>query len=172
MSYLRNRRHAMLVMLTGDTKCSGKEVGKKLGMDYIYTDLLPDEKVESLGDLLVIQDDMERVVFVGDGINDAPVLVEADVGIAMGALGSDAALDAADIILMDDEIYRIKDAIKIARETLRVVNMNFKFSLFVKAVILILTLFGLVTMWGAVFVDIGVMILAILNATWVYKYPV
>ena len=172
MSYLRNRRHAMLVMLTGDTKRSGKEVGKKLGMDYIYTDLLPDEKVESLGDLLVIQDDMERVVFVGDGINDAPVLVEADVGIAMGALGSDAALDAADIILMDDEIYRIKDAIKIARETLRVVNMNFKFSLFVEAVILILTLFGLVTMWGAVFVDIGVMILAILNATWVYKYPV
>ncbi len=123
-------------MLTGDTESAGREVAKELQMDYAYTDLMPEDKLEQLEDFMGLQDGGEHLVCVGDGINDAPVLARADVGIAMGALGSAAAIEAADIVLMDDELPRIVDAIKIARETLRVVSQNITFAMVVKVLIL------------------------------------
>ena len=133
---------------------------------------MPEDKLEQLEDFLDLQDSTERLVCVGDGINDAPVLARADVGIAMGALGSAAAIEAADIILMEDELPRIVDAIKIAKETLRVVSQNISFALIVKVLILILATIGYFGMWEAILAEVGVMFAAILNAVWVVRYTV
>lgn len=170
LAYLKNKWHAALVMLTGDARDSAMEVAEELEMDYAYTNLMPEEKLEQLEDFLFIQDDTEKLVCVGDGINDAPVLARADVGIAMGNLGSAAAIEAADVILMEDELSKIIDAIHIAKETLRVVSQNITFALFVKFLVLIFAVFGFLGMWEAILVEVGVMFVAILNATWVVKY--
>ena len=161
-----------VVMLTGDTESAGREVAKELQMDYAYTNLMPEDKLEQLEDFMGLQDGGERLVCVGDGINDAPVLARADVEIAMGALGSAAAIEAADIVLMDDELPRIVDAIKIARETLRVVSQNITFAMVVKVLILILAAVGYFGMWEAIAAEVGVMFVVILNAVWVVRYQV
>lgn len=152
------------VMLTGDKKEAGENVAKKLGLDMVYTELLPDGKVEKLESLLKEKSKNGKLAFVGDGINDAPVLALADIGIAMGGLGSDAAIEAADVVLMTDEPSKIVDAIKLSKKTLRIVKENIIFAIFVKVLILILSAFGLSTMWQAVFADVGVSIIAIINA--------
>lgn len=170
LAYLKDKCKAVLVMLTGDTRSTGMAVAEELDMDYAYTELMPEDKLEQLEDFLFIQDDTERLVCVGDGINDAPVLARADVGIAMGNLGSAAAVEAADVILMEDELPKIVDAIRIARETLRVVNQNVVFALIVKLLVLILAVVGYFGMWEAILVEVGVMFIAILNAVWVVKY--
>ena len=149
------------VMLTGDSEKVAAAVGKELGVDEIHAGLLPAQKVERVEALLA---EGCRVAFVGDGINDAPVLSRADVGIAMGALGSDAAIESADIVLMDDKPSRLPLALRIARRTMRIVRENIIFSLVVKFGILILSALGLTNMWWAVFGDVGVLILATLNA--------
>lgn len=152
------------VMLTGDREEAGRSVGEKVGIDQIYAQLLPDQKVAALEKLLEQKPAGSNLAFVGDGINDAPVLTRADVGVAMGALGSDAAIEAADVVLMDDQLSKIVDAIRIARKTMRIVRQNIVFALAVKGVVLALSAFGLTGMWIAVFADVGVMVLAILNA--------
>ena len=152
------------IMLTGDKKEAGENVAKKLGLDMVYTELLPDGKVEKLESLLSKKSKNGKLAFVGDGINDAPVLALADIGIAMGGLGSDAAIEAADVVLMTDEPSKIVDAIKLSKKTLRIVKENIIFAIFVKVLILILSAFGLSTMWQAVFADVGVSIIAIINA--------
>lgn len=149
------------VMLTGDDERVAKTVGEQLGLSDVYAKLLPAQKVERVEALL---DKGNRVAFVGDGINDAPVLTRADVGIAMGAMGSDAAIESADIVLMDDKLSKLPTAIKIARKTMRIVNENIWVALAVKVLILVLTALGLTNMWIAVFGDVGVLILAVLNA--------
>ena len=159
-----------VVMLTGDRKAVGEAVGQELGLDYVYTDLLPQEKVEKVEALLTEldhhgrQQDRAELAFIGDGINDAPVLARADVGIAMGSMGSDAAIEAADIVIMDDDLARIPIVIRIARRTVAISTQNIVFALFVKILILILTAFGLTNMWIAVFGDVGVAVLCILNS--------
>lgn len=152
------------VMLTGDAKEVGVDVAKKLGLDLAYTELLPADKVDKVEELLAQKTEKGKLAFVGDGINDAPVLSRADIGIAMGAMGSDAAIEAADIVLMDDNPEKIATAIDIARKTVRIVYQNIVFALAVKLVILILGAVGLAGMWAAVFADVGVSVLAILNA--------
>ena len=152
------------VMLTGDSDTVGQAVAKELGMDEAYTQLMPDDKVEKTEKLLAEKNTKSTLAFVGDGINDAPVLARADVGIAMGALGSDAAIEAADVVLMDDKPAKLVTALKISRKTMRIVRQNIVFALSVKAVVLLLSAFGLASMWGAVFADVGVMILAVCNA--------
>ena len=152
------------VMLTGDSDTVGKAVAKELGMDEAYTQLMPDDKVEKTEKLLAEKNTKSTLAFVGDGINDAPVLARADVGIAMGALGSDAAIEAADVVLMDDKPTKLVTALKISRKTMRIVRQNIVFALSVKAVVLLLSAFGLASMWVAVFADVGVMILAVCNA--------
>lgn len=170
MQKLKKKYFTTLVMLTGDHLAEANAIAKKLSIDYVYADLLPQDKVEYLEEFLACQQE-EKLAFVGDGINDAPVLARADVGIAMGGLGSDAAIEAADIVLLNDELSKIISVIKIAKETLRVVQQNTVFSLLVKCGILLLAVFGYVTMWQAIFADIGVMILAIFNSVWVAQYP-
>lgn len=170
MKYLKDKCKAVLVMLTGDTRSAGYAVAKELKMDYAYTDLMPSDKLEQLEDFLTIQDDMEKLVCVGDGVNDAPVLARADIGIAMGALGSALAIEAADIILLEDELPKIVDAIKISKETLRVVNQNIAFAIAVKVIIVLLALVGYFGMWEAIVVEVGVVFAAIMNAVYVVKY--
>lgn len=153
-----------IVMLTGDSETVGQSVAKELGMDEAYTQLMPDDKVEKTEKLLAEKNTKSTLAFVGDGINDAPVLARADVGIAMGALGSDAAIEAADVVLMDDKPAKLVTALKISRKTMRIVRQNIVFALSVKAVVLLLSAFGLASMWVAVFADVGVMILAVCNA--------
>ena len=170
MKYLKDKCKAVLVMLTGDTRSAGYAVAKELKMDYAYTDLMPSDKLEQLEDFLTIQDDMEKVVCVGDGVNDAPVLARADIGIAMGALGSALAIEAADIILLEDELPKIVDAIKISKETLRVVNQNIAFAIAVKVIIVLLALVGYFGMWEAIVAEVGVVFAAIMNAVYVVKY--
>ena len=170
MKYLKDKCKAVLVMLTGDTRSAGYAVAKELKMDYAYTDLLPSDKLEQLEDFLTIQDDMEKLVCVGDGVNDAPVLARADIGIAMGALGSALAIEAADIILLEDELPKIVDAIKISKETLRVVNQNIAFAIAVKVIIVLLALVGYFGMWEAIVAEVGVVFAAIMNAVYVVKY--
>lgn len=153
-----------IVMLTGDSDTVGQAVAKELGMDEAYTQLMPDDKVEKTEKLLAEKNTKSTLAFVGDGINDAPVLARADVGIAMGALGSDAAIEAADVVLMDDKPTKLVTALKISRKTMRIVRQNIVFALSVKAVVLLLSAFGLASMWVAVFADVGVMILAVCNA--------
>ena len=152
------------VMLTGDARKVGESVARELGIDEYDAELLPADKVASLERLLAEKREGEKLAFVGDGINDAPVLSRADVGIAMGALGSDAAIEAADVVLMDDKPARIADAVRIARKTLRIVRWNIVFALGVKGVVLALGAAGVANMWAAVFADVGVSVIAILNA--------
>lgn len=153
------------VMLTGDAQAAGEAAAKALGLDQAYAELLPADKVEKVEELLAQQAPKSRLAFVGDGINDAPVLSRADVGIAMGALGSDAAIEAADVVLMDDKPSKIPLAMAIARKTLAIVRQNIIFALGVKGLVLAFTAVGLANMWLAVFADVGVMVLAVLNAT-------
>ena len=154
-----------VVMLTGDAKNVADAVGGELGIDVVKSELLPADKVEEVEKLLGSKDKNEVLAFVGDGINDAPVLSRADIGIAMGALGSDAAIEAADIVLMDDDPAKIATAMNISRKTLRIVHQNIVFALAVKFVCLFLGAIGIANMWIAVFADVGVMVLAVLNAT-------
>lgn len=154
-----------IVMLTGDRKAVGDEVGAALGLDEVHAELMPADKVARVETLLTQKSAGRTLVFVGDGINDAPVLARADVGVAMGALGSDAAVEAADVVLMDDNPEKIALAVRVARRTKRVVRQNIIFALAVKALVLILSAAGLASMWAAVFADVGVSFLAILNAT-------
>ena len=152
------------VMLTGDTNAAASYTAKKLGLDKVYSQLLPADKVEKLETLLEEKAENKNVVFVGDGINDAPVLARADVGAAMGALGSDAAIEAADIVIMDDKPSKVAFAIKLAKKTMAIVKQNIVFAIGTKVLFLILGAMGFVTMWGAVFADVGVSFIAILNA--------
>lgn len=152
------------VMLTGDADAVGQNVSKRLGLDQAYTELLPADKVERVETLLREKTEKGSLVFVGDGINDAPVLARADVGIAMGGLGSDAAIEAADVVLMTDEPSKIATVIKIARKTIRIANQNIVFALGIKFLVLILGALGYANMWAAVFADVGVSVIAILNA--------
>ncbi|MCI8422832.1 MAG: cadmium-translocating P-type ATPase [Lawsonibacter sp.] len=153
------------VMLTGDTPRTGEAVGKQLGLDQVHAGLLPGDKVDQVEALLAAKRPGEQLVFVGDGINDAPVLSRADVGVAMGAMGSDAAIEAADIVLMDDDLSKLPEAVGIARKTLRIVYENIVFALGIKFLVLALSAVGLATMWMAVFADVGVCVIAILNAS-------
>ncbi len=164
ISDLKARGISKTVMLTGDAKETGEGVAKQLGIDRAYTQLLPADKVEKVEGLLSEKTPKGRLVFVGDGINDAPVLSRADIGIAMGAMGSDAAIEAADIVLMDDDPRKIAKAIDISRKTLRIVRQNIVFALGVKLVVLLLGALGMANMWEAVFADVGVSVIAIINA--------
>jgi len=157
------------VMLTGDNKKVGEKVAGDLGLDEVYAELLPDQKVEKLEMLDRQKSPHGKLVFVGDGINDAPVLARADIGIAMGGLGSDAAIEAADVVIMTDEPSKIVSAISIAKRTRRIVWQNIGFALGVKLIVLILGAGGIATMWEAVFADVGVAVIAILNAMRVMK---
>ena len=152
------------VLLTGDSPAAGEAVGRALGLDEVHTGLLPGDKVDQLERLLEGKAPGQQLVFVGDGINDAPVLSRADVGVAMGAMGSDAAIEAADIVLMDDDLTKLSEAVTIARKTLRIVRQNVVFALGVKFLVLALSAVGRANMWMAVFADVGVSIIAILNA--------
>ena len=153
------------VMLTGDSKKVADKVATEIGIDMVRSELLPGDKVEQVEKLLVEKGDKEALAFVGDGINDAPVLSRADIGVAMGALGSDAAIEAADVVLMDDDPAKIALAMKIAKRTLEIVRENIIFALAIKAICLVLGALGIANMWVAIFADVGVMVLAVLNAT-------
>ena len=161
---LKRQNIKNIVMLTGDKAEVGEKVAKELEIDQVYAELLPDGKVEKVEELLQKKSSSKKLAFVGDGINDAPVLALADVGVAMGSLGSDAAIEAADVVIMTDEPAKITNAIQIAKKTLRIVKENIVFALLVKMIVLVLSACGLTTMWWAVFADVGVSILAILNA--------
>ena len=152
------------VMLTGDIKETADTIGRKLGIDKIYSQLLPAQKVEKLEEIIAEKQKNRSVIFAGDGINDAPVLTRADVGIAMGAMGSDAAIEAADIVIMDDKPSKITAAVKISQKTMLLVKENIAFAIGIKILFLILGAFGIITMWGAVFADVGVAVIAILNS--------
>ncbi|MCI8306483.1 MAG: cadmium-translocating P-type ATPase [Lachnospiraceae bacterium] len=154
-----------VVMLTGDAGKAAESVAKEIGVDVVKSELLPEDKVKEVESLLAVKGSNERLAFVGDGINDAPVLSRADIGIAMGALGSDAAIEAADIVLMDDNPAKIADAMKISVKTIRIVRQNIVFALAVKLICLALGAVGFVNMWWAIFADVGVMVIAVLNAT-------
>ena len=166
---LKRNNIKQTVMLTGDRKDVGEEVAKKLNMDKVYTELLPDGKVEKLEELLKERSQKGKLIFVGDGINDAPVLAISDIGIAMGALGSDAAIEAADIVIMTDEPSKISNAIKLSKKTMRIVRENIIFAISVKILVLIFSALGVSTMWEAVFADVGVSIIAIINSLRVLK---
>ena len=151
-------------MLTGDTGKVAQAVASELGVDEVYSDLLPGDKVDKVEELLAACQPKEKLAFVGDGINDAPVLSRADIGIAMGAMGSDAAIEAADVVLMDDNPMQISKAIRISRKCLRIVYQNIVFALVIKFSCLALVAVGVANMWAAIFADVGVMVLAVLNA--------
>ena len=161
---LKKNNIKQTVMLTGDKKEVGEYVAKEIGIDKVYTELLPDGKVEKVEELLKTKTEKGKLAFVGDGINDAPVLTLADIGIAMGGLGSDSAIEAADIVIMTDEPSKIISAIKLSKKTMRIVKENIVFAISIKILVLILTAFGLSTMWEAVFADVGVSIIAIINS--------
>ena len=161
---LKKNNVKKIVMLTGDKKAVGESVAKELGLDEVYTELLPNNKVEKVEELMKSKSKKGKLAFVGDGINDAPVLAISDIGIAMGGLGSDAAIEAADVVLMTDEPSKVVDAIKISKKTLKIVKQNIIFAIVVKILVLILSAIGLSNMWQAVFADVGVSVLAILNA--------
>ena len=161
---LKKNNIKQIVMLTGDKKNVGESVAKELGLDKVYTELLPDGKVAKVESLLKEKSQEGKLAFVGDGINDAPVLAISDIGIAMGGLGADSAIEAADIVLMTDEPSKIVSAIDLSKKTMRIVKQNIVFAISIKIIILILSALGLSTMWWAVFADVGVSILAIINA--------
>ena len=152
------------VMLTGDNKSIGSKVAKELGLDKVYAELLPADKVEKLEELFSQKYKKGKLAFVGDGINDAPVLARADIGIAMGGLGSDAAIEAADVVIMTDEPSKIATTMKISKKTLKIAHQNIVFAIGIKIIVLILSAFGITTMWAAIFADVGVTIIAVLNA--------
>lgn len=152
------------VMLTGDNKSIGLKVAKELGLDKVYAELLPADKVEKLEELFSQKSKKGKLAFVGDGINDAPVLARADIGIAMGGLGSDAAIEAADVVIMTDEPSKIATTMKISKKTLKIAHQNIVFAIGIKIIVLILSAFGITTMWAAIFADVGVTIIAVLNA--------
>ena len=164
MKILKENNIKEIVMLTGDKKEVGENVAKELGLDKVYAELLPDGKVEKVEELMKDKSAKGKLAFVGDGINDAPVLAISDIGIAMGGLGADAAIEAADVVIMTDEPSKIGAAIKISKKTMRIVKQNIIFAIAVKVLVLILTAFGIGTMWEAVFADVGVSVLAIVNS--------
>ena len=160
------------IMLTGDSKAVADKVAAELGIDEVYSELLPGDKVAKVEELLAQKGSKEKLAFVGDGINDAPVLTRSDIGIAMGALGSDAAIEAADLVLMDDDPLKIAKAIKISRKCLRIVKENTVFAIGIKLICLVLGAIGYASMWLAIFADVGVMVIAVINAIralWVKK---
>ncbi|MBU5668483.1 cadmium-translocating P-type ATPase [Peptoniphilus sp. MSJ-1] len=162
---LKKNKISETIMLTGDSKVVAEDVANELGLDKYYAELLPQDKVTKLEEILDNNnDENKKVAFVGDGINDAPVLTRADIGIAMGAMGSDAAIEAADVILMDDDPFKISTAIKLSKKCLRIVKQNIYFSIGVKVIVLILGALGFASMWAAIFADVGVTIIAALNA--------
>lgn len=161
---LKKNNIKQIVMLTGDRKDVGEGVAEKLELDQVYTELLPDGKVEKVESLLKEKSEKGKLAFVGDGINDAPVLAISDIGIAMGGLGSDAAIEAADVVLMTDEPSKIVNALHLSKRTMRIVKENIVFAIFIKVLVLVLSAFGLSTMWEAVFADVGVSVIAIINA--------
>ena len=161
---LKNVGIKKTVMLTGDSKEVAEKVANDIGIDEIYSELLPSDKVNKLEEVLNKKVGNGKVLFVGDGINDAPVLARADIGIAMGGVGSDAAIEAADVVLMKDKIESISDAIRISRKTNKILWQNIIFSLFIKVAVMILVVAGLTNMWAAVFADVGVTLLAVLNS--------
>ena len=170
IAQLKKAGVAKTVMLTGDAKRVAESVAAELGVDEVRSELLPADKVEQVEKLLAAKGKHEQLAFVGDGINDAPVLTRADIGIAMGAMGSDAAIEAADVVLMDDDPLQIAKAIKISRKCIGIVKQNIVFSLIVKFGCLALVAFGIANMWAAIFADVGVMVLAVLNAIRALKY--
>ncbi|MDE6477509.1 MAG: HAD-IC family P-type ATPase, partial [Mycoplasmoidaceae bacterium] len=153
-----------VVMLTGDRENISKSVAEKLNLDEYHAELLPQDKVSWVERLMTQKSIQGKLIFVGDGINDAPVLALSDIGVAMGGLGSDAAIEAADVVIMTDQPSKIVDAILLSKKTMKIVKQNIIFAIFIKIMVLILSAFGLATMWAAVFADVGVSILAILNA--------
>ena len=159
------------LILTGDSEAAAAPVASQLGLDGYFAGLLPQNKVEQVENLLESKPAKTTLCFVGDGVNDAPVLSRADVGVAMGAMGSDAAIEAADVVLMDDDPRKLALAIAIARKTLSIVRQNIVFSLVIKIGCLLLTAVGITNMWWAIFADVGVMVLAVLNATRALKAP-
>ena len=161
---LKKNNIKQTVMLTGDRKDVGENVAKQIGIDKVYTELLPDGKVQKVEELLKTKSEKGKLAFVGDGINDAPVLALADIGIAMGGIGADSSIEAADIVIMTDEPSKIVNAIKLSKKTMRIVKENIIFAIAIKILVLILAAFGLSTMWEAVFADVGVSIIAIINA--------
>ena len=161
---LKRHNIKQTVMLTGDKKEVGESVAKEIGIDKVYTQLLPADKVKKVEELLKTKSPKGKLAFVGDGINDAPVLAISDIGIAMGGLGADSAIEAADIVIMTDEPSKILKSIKISKKTMKIVKENIVFAIFVKILVLVLSAFGLSTMWEAVFADVGVSIIAIINA--------
>lgn len=169
ISSLRKHGVEHIIMLTGDSKDVAEAVGQQLGINKIYSELLPQDKAEKMEEIMTQKNAKENVAFVGDGINDTPVLTRADIGIAMGGLGSDAAIEAADIVIMDDQPSKITTAMQIAKETRKIVIQNITFALIVKGFFLVLGAFGVATMWEAVFSDVGVTVLAILNAMRILK---
>ena len=152
------------VMLTGDRRAAAEQVAEQLGIDEVYSELLPAGKVEKVEELMEAGTEKSKLAFVGDGINDAPVLRRADIGIAMGAMGSDAAIEAADVVLMDDDPLKISKAVRISRKCLGIVYQNIVFAIGVKMICLVLGALGIANMWLAIFADVGVMIIAVLNA--------
>ena len=161
---LKKNNIKQTVMLTGDRKEVGEAVAKEIGIDTVYTELLPDGKVEKVEELLKTKSEKGKLAFVGDGINDAPVLALADIGIAMGGLGADSAIEAADVVIMTDEPSKIISAIQLSKKTMKIVKENIVFAIAIKIAVLILSALGISSMWQAVFADVGVSILAILNA--------
>ena len=153
-----------MIMLTGDRKETADYVASQIGLKEVHSELLPGDKVDEVEKIIASKSSKGRLVFVGDGINDAPVLARADIGIAMGGLGSDAAIEAADVVIMTDEPSKIAAAMRISRKTLGIVKQNIVFALGVKILVLILAAFGIANMWLAVFADVGVAVIAILNA--------
>lgn len=153
-----------IVMLTGDRKDVGEEVAKKLKLDRVYTELLPDEKAKKVEELKKVKSEKGKLVFVGDGINDAPVLAISDIGIAMGGLGADSAVEAADVVIMTDEPSKLTDVIKLSKKNMKIVKENIVFAIFIKIAVLVLSAIGISTMWEAVFADVGVSVIAIINA--------
>ena len=165
ISNLKEKNHIKkLVMLTGDKKEIAESIASTLGLDKAYSELLPKDKVDKLEMILKEQNEKEKVAFVGDGINDAPVLTRADIGIAMGALGSDAAIEAADVVIMDDDISKISTAINLSQRTIRIVKQNIYFAIGIKIFFLLLGALGVANMMEAVFADVGVSVIAILNS--------
>lgn len=171
LRYLKKKCAAVLVMVTGDAQLTGEEVAKKLNLDYYYANQLPEDKVKRLEEFMSMKDDTECLAAVGDGINDAPVLASADVGIAMGAFGSDAAIEAADIVLMDDEPLAVVDAIRIAKETMRVIRQNIAYAVFVKGMVLLLGITGMITMRNVIIIEVCVILLSMINTVWASKDP-
>lgn len=163
---LKNQGISSIIMLTGDNRNIANDIAEKVGINEVYSELLPNEKVDKVEEIFTKKENKDgKVLFVGDGINDAPVLARVDIGVAMGGVGSDAAIEAADVVIMTDELSKISDAIKIAKKTKKIVWQNIIFALSVKAIVLLLGILGLSTMWEAVFADVGVALIAVLNST-------